>query len=128
MISKIKEFIALFSHVIGVCIALFGWLLTSLSENYYLSTLYPYYIAILIAGIGMIKYQEREIHQTPHYALELEAKYFPKIMIVLLSLIFILFLTKLVTWEILIIPSLMVFIFYIRLRLVKRTLGDKKNS
>lgn len=125
MKEKIKDNLILYAPVYLVCLLLLGWIGVSLFENYYLISLYPIYIAVVLTGLGMIKYQEREIHQTPLYALELEAKLFPRFIVLAIVTISVLLVSKLIAWELLIIPILIILVTLIRLSIVKKSLKER---
>lgn len=125
MIDKIKNNVILYAPVYLICLLLFGWLLVSLFENYYIISLYPIYVAVVLTGLGMVKYQEREIHQTPLYALQLEAKLFPRFIILAIVIITVLLVSKLIAWELLIIPILVILVTLIRLSIVKNSLKER---
>lgn len=122
MLSKLKDNIILYAPVYLICVLLFGWLLISLFENYYLISLYPLYVAVTLTGLGMLKYQDREINQTPRYALEMESRLFPKFIIGGFVIIGFLYIFNVLAWELLVLPFLVLVIFCIRLSLVNRQL------
>lgn len=119
MISKIKENIILYAPVYLICILLLGWLFVSLFENYFLITLYPIYVSVLLTGLGMVKYQERELKQTPRYALDLELKLFPRLMIGGIAIIVMLLILDVLAWELLVIPFLVILVIGVRILLIR---------
>ena len=126
MIEKIKENLMLYAPIYLICTLLGGWIVVAFQKNYFLTTLYPLYIAVVITGLGVVKYQEKEINQAPRYALELELKVFPKVIILSLCVMLILFVFKIIAWEILLIPFLLIIVTGIRLSFVSQFLQNSK--
>lgn len=62
--KNIKETLRLMSPFIVVLLILIGWLATSGAEDYYLSTFYLLYVAIIIGGFSIVKYRHNDIDTT----------------------------------------------------------------
>lgn len=129
MLEKIKDHLGLFGPIYFVVIVLSSWIGIAQFENYYLITLYPLYVTVLLTGVGLLLHQEREINQIPRYALELEVRVFPKIIILAYIILIIIWFLNIIAWEILLIPFLLNIILILRYIMVNKALDNlNKNT
>lgn len=124
--KRISTFLSMFLPAIGVVLVFLGWILIASFENYFLITLYPLYASAIIGIIGMVKYQERELYQTPVHALKTELKIFPIVIVFGAILIILCYVLRIIAFEILIIPALVLVAIEVRVMCVRKALSINK--
>ncbi|QIK68804.1 hypothetical protein G7062_00245 [Erysipelothrix sp. HDW6C] len=72
--KKLKETLSAFSALLIVPAVLLVWVLVALREDYFLTLLFPLYIALCLGGYGIIKYRHRDIYAMPRHILKREVE------------------------------------------------------